>query len=185
MDGSMMKLKRYKEILFGLLLGAGAWIVDAAMHVQLSGELHATGDFWHELFQPNATALLFRSVFLIIAAAFGWSLWRSNWRERELRALEGAIISFHRRLDSPAMRIVSHIRMLQGRPGVTRDDVAAELVGSIGEDAHIIDDLAKQYIRFSEQVMAGHTNEAINTLRLTETRGGAARTYRSLPPGVR
>lgn len=181
----MMKFKRYKEILFGLLLGAGAWIVDAAMHVQLAADMHASEGFWHELFQPNATTLLFRSVFLIIAAAFGWSLWRSNWRERELRALEEAVISFHRRLDSPAMRIVSHIRMLQGRPGVIRDDVAAELVGSIGEDAHLIDELAKQYIRFSEQVMAGHTNEAINTLRLIKAREGAARTSRSLPPGVR
>lgn len=176
---------RYKELIFGALLGVAMWLVDAAMHVQLAEQMHSSGSFWHELLQPNATALLFRSVFLVIACAFGWSLWRSNWRERELRALEDAIISFHRRLDSPAMRIVSHIRMLQGRPGVTRDDVAAELVGSIGEDAHLIDDLAKQYIRFSEQVMAGHTNEATNTLRLIEAReGGAARTSQAQPPSV-
>lgn len=165
-----MMFKRYKEILFGVLLGVTAWVVDAAMHAQLGAEVHSSGGFWHELFQPNATALLFRSIFFLIAVCFGWSLWRSNWRERELRALEQAVVAFHRQLDSPAMRIVSHIRMLQGRPGVTRDDVAAELADAISEDAHAIDDLAKQYLRFSEQVLAGRTSEAVETLRAIERR---------------
>ena len=100
------------------------WIVDAAMRVQLGTEVHSSGSFVEELLQPGITQLVFRSVFLFIAVAFGWSLWRCNWRKRELRALEDAIIAFHRQLDSPAMRIVSHIRMLQSRPSVTRDDVA-------------------------------------------------------------
>lgn len=96
--------------------------------------------------------------------ALGWSLWRSNWRERELRALESAIIAFHRQLDSPAMRILSHVRMLQGRSGITRDEFAKGVIEAIGEDARTIDGLAQQYMQFSEQAIAGRTSEAIETL---------------------
>ena len=157
-------LRRYKEIIFGLLLGLAMWVVDAGMHTQLGEEVHSAGSFASELFRPGATQLIFRAVFLAIAVAFGWSLWRSNWRERELRALEDAVIAFHRQLDSPAMRIVSHARMLQGRPGVSGDEVARSVLEAIGDDAQVIDHLAQQYIRFSEQVMAGRTGEAIETL---------------------
>lgn len=161
-------LKRYKEIIYGLMIGLAMWVVDAAMHAQLGADVHSSGSFVDELFRPGATQLVFRSVFLFVGVAFGWALWRSNWRERELRALEDAVVAFHRKLDSPAMRIVSHIRMLQGRPGVMRDDVAASVVESISEDAHLIDGLAQQYLHFSEQVLQGRTVEAVQTLRAIE-----------------
>lgn len=160
---------RYKEIIFGVLLGFLMWVVDAAMHTQLAADIHPTGSFAIELLQPGTTQLIFRSFFLFIAVAFGWSLWRSNWRERELRALEDAIVAFHRHLDGPAMRIVSHIRMLQGRPGVTRDEVAASVAEAIGDDARIIDHLSQQYLHFSEQVLAGRTVEAVETLRAIDS----------------
>jgi hypothetical protein len=177
-------LRRYNEIIFGFGLGLAMWVMDAGMHVRLGEAVHSSG-FLDELVRPGATQLLFRGGYVAIATAFGWSLWRSNWRERELRALEDAIIAFHRQLDSPAMRIVSHIRMLQGRSGVARDEVARSIVDAIGEDAQTIDGLAQQYIRFSEQVMAGRTREAIETLRAIERWAGGqppANVTTQLPP---
>lgn len=164
----MPLLRRYKEIIYGLLLGLAMWVVDAAMHAQLGEEVHSHG-FVAELLRPGATQFIFRAAFVALSAVLGWSLWRTNWRERELRALEDAVIAFHRQLDSPAMRIVSHVRMLQGRPGVTRDEFAKGVIDAIGDDARTIDGLAQQYMRFSEQVMAGRTSEAIETLRSIET----------------
>jgi hypothetical protein len=161
------------------------WIMDAAMHARLGADVHSSG-FIAELLQPGPTQLLFRAAYVGIATAFGWSLWRSNWRERELRALEDAIIAFHRQLDSPAIRIISHVRMLQGRPSVTRDEVARSVAEAIGDDARAIDDLAQQYMRFSEQVIAGRTSEAIETLRAIEKLAGraesAARSQQAAPP---
>lgn len=144
------------------------WIVDAAMHVQLGAELRAAHSFFGELFQPGVTQLLFRSVFFFIAVAFGWALWRSNWRERELRALENAIVGFHRRLDAPAMRIVNHARILHGRPGIIHDEAAREIAESISDDARVINELAIAYMRFSEQVVAGQISEATATLHRIE-----------------
>lgn len=181
-------LKRYKEIIYGVLLGAAMWIVDASMHVQLAAEVHSSGSFLEELLHPGATQLLFRSIFLFIATAFGWTLWRSNWRERELRALENAIVAFHRQLDSPAMRIVNYSRILHGRPGVMHDETAREIAESISDDAMVINELAIAYMRFSEQVVAGQTSEAIETLRHIEawTSGRSASdgtVYISVPNG--
>ena len=156
------------------------WVMDAAMHARLGAEINSHG-FLAELLQPGTTQLLFRTGYIAIAVAFGWSLWRSNWRERQLRALEDAIVAFHRQLDSPAVRIVSHIRMLQGRPGVTRDEVARSVAEAIHDDARIIDSLAQQYMRFSEQVMAGRTGEAIETLRAIERWAGGERSAANTP----
>jgi len=181
-------VRRYKEILYGFGLGLAMWVVDAAMHARLGEEIHSTG-FVDELFNPGVTQLLFRVVFVAIATAFGWALWRSNWRERELRALEDAVIAFHRQLDSPAMRIVSHARMLQGRADMTRDEIVRGVIEAIGEDARAIDALAQQYMRFSEQVMAGRTREAIETLRAIEAWTGAQHSARVAsqitPPSAR
>lgn len=93
-------LKRYKEIIYGLLLGLAMWIIDAAMHAQLGSDVYSSSSFMDELVRPGAPQLLFRSVFLFVGIAFGWALWRSNWSERELRALEDAVVAFHRKLDS-------------------------------------------------------------------------------------
>ena len=177
----MVLLRRYKEIFYGLLLGVAMWVTDAAMHAQLGAEINSKG-LANELLRPGATQLLFRSVFVVISLILGWSLWRSNWRERELRALEDAIVAFHRQLDSPAMRIVSNVRMLQGRPSVTRDDIARSIAESIGDDAYTIDQLTQQYLHFNEQVMAGRTREAIETLRAIES--WASKRSTSQPPSI-
>ncbi len=163
----MTMLRRYKEIIYGGALGVLMWVLDAAMHARLGAEVHSSG-FADELLRPGATQFGFRAAFVVVATAFGWALWRANWRERELRALEAAIIAFHRQLDSPAMRLISHARMLQGRPAVARDEFARRAVEAIGEDARAVDELARQYLNFSEQVMAGRTGEAIQTLRAIE-----------------
>ena len=178
-----MFLRRYKEILYGFGLGLAMWAVDAAMHARLGAQVDSSG-FVNELLRPGSTQLLFRAFYVAIATALGWALWRSNWHERELRALEDAIIAFHRQLDSPAMRIVSHIRMLQGRPGVTRDEIAMSVAEAIGDDARIIDELARQYLRFSEQVMAGRTRDAIETLRSIEAWTSGASVSGDAPPPI-
>ena len=63
-----------------------------------------------ELFSPHPTALIFRLLYVVIAVAFGVFLWRANWRERELRALEQSVLAFQRQLDAPALRILAAVR---------------------------------------------------------------------------
>jgi len=169
-SGQMIMFKRYKEIWFGLGLGLLMWVVDAVMHVQLGHEIHSSG-LVEELFRPGATQLVFRAVFVLIAIGFGVTLWRSNWRERELRAFEEAVIAFHRQIDSPALRIVNHARMLAGRPSVERDALAVQLLEAVAQDAQAVDELSKKYLRLSALVLEGRTEEAVDLLRSIEAWG--------------
>ena len=68
----MKFLKCYKEIWFGIGLGAFAWVVDAVMHVELGADVHA-GGLWSEIFAPHPTAFIFRVFYFVVAVAFGVS----------------------------------------------------------------------------------------------------------------
>jgi len=164
----MKFLKCYKEIWFGFALGAVAWLVDAVMHTRLGAEVHA-GSLWAEIFAPHPTALIFRLFYFVIAIAFGVFLWRANWRERQLRALEQSVISFQRQLDAPALRILGAARHIQTRNAVRLDETAERLAAEIGADARLIDGLAKKYLEFSRLVQAGDTARAIETLNSIES----------------
>ena len=164
----MKFIKCYKEFWFGAGLGSVAWLVDAVMHVELGADVHA-GSLWTEIFAPHPTALIFRCLYLVIAASFGIFLWRTNWRERQLRALEQAVIAFQRQLDAPALRILSAARQLQNRNSIQLDETAERLTAEINLDAGLIDELAKKYLEFSRLVQAGETTRAIETLQAIET----------------
>jgi hypothetical protein len=164
----MKFLKCYKEIWFGFGLGIFAWLIDAVMHVELGAEIHAD-NLWAEIFAPPPTALIFRVFYLVIAAAFGVFLWRANWRERQLRALEAAVIAFQRQLDAPALRLLGAIGQLQNRNSVRLDETAGRLAAEITTDATLIDELAKKYLEFSRLVQAGETGQAIETLHSIES----------------
>ena len=158
----------YKEIWFGFALGAMMWLVDAVMHTEIGADVHAES-LWTEIFAPHPTALIFRGFYLVIALAFGVFLWRTNWRERQLRALEQAVVAFQRQLDAPALRILGAIRGLQNRNSIRLDDTAERLAAEIGTDAGLIDELAKKYLEFSRLVQTGETAQAIETLNSIES----------------
>ena len=157
----------YKEIWFGFALGAMMWLVDAVMHTEIGADVHAES-LWTEIFAPHPTALIFRGFYLVIALAFGIFLWRTNWRERQLRALEQAVVAFQRQLDAPALRILGAVRGLQNRNSVRLDETAERLTSEISTDAGLIDELAKKYIEFSRLVQSGDTARAIETLNSIE-----------------
>ena len=163
----MKFLVAYKEIFFGIALGAFAWLLDAVMHVELGADVHA-GSLAQEVFAPHSTTLVFRAFFVVVAIAFGIFLWRANWRERQLRALEEVVVSFQRQLDAPALRILVALRSLRNRNSVLLDETAKDLVHELGADAKAIDELAREYLEFARLVRRGETARAIELLRSLE-----------------
>ncbi|MEP7038018.1 MAG: hypothetical protein ABI891_06720 [Acidobacteriota bacterium] len=163
----MKILKSYKEIWFGAGLGAAMLLIDAVMHVELGADVHAES-LWAEIFSPHPTALIFRLLYVVIAVAFGVFLWRANWRERELRALEQSVIAFQRQLDAPALRILAAVRGLQNRNSVQLDETAEKFAAEIGFDANMIDELSKKYLEFSRLVQEGKRAQAIEILQSIE-----------------
>lgn len=163
----MKFFKSYKEIWFGFGLGAAMWMIDAVMHTELGADVHAESLFT-EIFSPHPTALIFRLLYIVIAVAFGVFLWRTNWRERELRALEQSVVAFQRQLDAPALRILAAVRNLQNRNSIRLDETAKKMTDEINLDAVLIDELAKKYLEFSRLVQEGRRVQAIETLNSIE-----------------
>lgn len=139
------------------------WLIDAVMHVELGADVHSES-LWQELFTPHATTVVFRLIYLFIAIAFGVYLWRTNWRERQLRALEEAFTTFQFQLDTPALRIQTFVNQLQKQTNFLSNTASAELVEKIANDAKLIEELTEKYTDFSRQVQAGKITEATETL---------------------
>lgn len=74
---------RYKEILFGLLLGLAMWIADAQMHAMMpTASAARQSALIEELFSPDGPPLVVRLLYVSFALLVGWLLWRSNQHER-------------------------------------------------------------------------------------------------------
>lgn len=132
-------LNRYKEIFYGLLLGLGAWVIDAMMHAKEEG-----GSFWGELVHMHGGTLLYRIFFIAFGLALGWSLWTRSSREREFRRLAEIYESFHREVADPAFLIHAKCEELLWLDDSQLPPKARELVRFVYDKARTIESLAKE-----------------------------------------
>lgn len=150
-------LRRYKEIIYGCLLGLTMWVIDAAMHARMPEELPQSEheSFLAELFTPGITPVLFRGAFIVIAVAFGCALWRANMkrqsaerraRERAveaegLRAVVAMVNTFQHEVNNPLTVITAGAQMLSRRLASATD---REQLDQIAQSAFRISSLIKQ-----------------------------------------
>ena len=139
-------IKRYKEILFGFMLGLAMWVADALMHTMMLGPTqdHQPA-FAEELFAPHGPQLITRLLFVAFALFFGWLLWRSNQREREVRDLERRLAHFYEQTITPATLIMDECNTLLRSGGLTGESL--ELIREIRTHARQIDDFVKDFPR--------------------------------------
>jgi hypothetical protein len=136
-------VKRYKEVIFGLLLGLAMWPADALMHVLMSPADVPPPSFAEELLHPDAPMLFVRLLFTGLAALVGWLLWRSNRREREVRDLESRVAALHERMVGPASLILDLCNALIRGGGLTGEKL--EIILQIRGQARQVDDFAKDF----------------------------------------
>ena len=137
-------LNRYKEIFYGLLLGFGAWLIDALMHAQAEG-----GSFWAELVHMHGGTLLYRLFFIAFGLALGWSLWTRSRREREFRRLAEIYERFHREVADPAFLIHAKCEELLWLDDSHLPAQPREMVRFIYDKARSIESLAKERLSIS------------------------------------
>lgn len=139
-------LKRYKEPLFGLLLGLGMWVADAVMHTLMApsaNERHA--GFIAELLAPGVPQLITRLLYLGFAFACGWLLWRSNRRERVARELGRRLNIIQEQIVTPAIIILDECNDLLRREELQGEGL--RVVKDIRDHARQIDDCVKDLSR--------------------------------------
>lgn len=131
-------LQRYKEILYGLLFGIGAAMIDAHMHARMEH-----GSFWTELVQPQPTMIFYRVLFFVLGLALGWLLWQKNRRERDFRQLVEAIESFRHQLTAPALLMHTRLQVLLARKDSLLSGEVEEAIRSVYEKSQEIQTLTK------------------------------------------
>lgn len=132
-------LNRYKEIFYGLLIGFGAWVIDAAMHAR-----EENGSFWNELVHVHGGTFVYRSFFLVFGLALGWLLWTGNRREREFRRLAEVYERFHREVADPAFLIHGKCEELLWLGDSELPAKARESVRFVYDKVRSIESLAKE-----------------------------------------
>jgi hypothetical protein len=138
-------IARYKEIIFGLGLGLGMWLIDAAMHVQIGAyATNWTESFVRELFYPGPAQLFFRMLFLAMATFFGFILWRSNEQQRQAQTLEEAVRRLYQGMTAPTMLILAYSRNLLTNPMLMTDNSTRTMLESIYESALKLQQLTKE-----------------------------------------
>ena len=79
-------ISRYREVVFGVVIGLVASVIDVIMHARMQGRT-----FVEELMHPEIEMFFYRLLFLAFGFALGLILWRKNQRERETRDLAEAL----------------------------------------------------------------------------------------------
>ena len=131
--------QKYKEIVYGLLFGVGAAVIDTLMHAQMTGR-----SFWAESVNPQPTMIFYRVLFLFFGLALGWLLWQKNKRERDFRQLTDALERFHRELCAPALLMHTKLQVLLTRQDFHLSREAEEAVRFAYERSLEIQALAKE-----------------------------------------
>lgn len=132
-------LQRYKEVLYGLLFGLGAGVIDAVMHARMEN-----GSFWTELVQPQSAMIFYRSLFLVFGLALGWLLWQKNKRERDFRALSETLAGFHRAIAGPALLMHTRLQLLLTKEDLHLPREAEEFIRFAYERSLEIQAMAKE-----------------------------------------
>ncbi|HEX9002947.1 MAG TPA: SAM-dependent methyltransferase [Blastocatellia bacterium] len=140
----MQKIKRYKEIFFGLLLGLVMWAADALMHTMMpSISLEAPSALTEELFSPDGPPLVIRLLYISFALFVGWALWRSNQQERLGFDSECKVSAFHKQMVNPTTNILNGCNSLIRSGGLSGE--ALNVVREIRGHAQQIDEFTKSF----------------------------------------
>ena len=103
-------ISRYREVVFGLVIGLIASVIDVIMHARMQSR-----PFVEELMHPEIEMFFYRLLFLAFGFALGLILWRKNQHERETRHLAEALDKLGREITGPAMVIHTQTQLLLTR----------------------------------------------------------------------
>ena len=105
--GGLQVLNRFREILYGGLIGLVAAAIDIAMHARMAGH-----GLVEEFLQPQPRMTFYRMLYLVFGTGFGWMLWQRNGKERAFRDQLGQFRDLIDLFDGHATVIYTNAQML-------------------------------------------------------------------------
>jgi signal transduction histidine kinase len=129
----------YREILYGVLFGVGACVIDIVMHARMTDR-----SFVQEFIQPSAEMLFYRVLFLIFGLGVGFTLWQKNKREREARRLSEILQRLRREIAAPVTLIYANTQLLLSRREATMPPDVESVLQSIYEQSKKLQSVTRE-----------------------------------------
>lgn len=101
------RIRNHKEILFGVLFGLGASLIDVTMHSSMGNRT-----WLDEFLQPSPVMLLYRLMFLLLGISLGVLLWQRNRVERDSRRYAALYDDLRRNLAGPSIIVHTNLQLL-------------------------------------------------------------------------
>ena len=105
-------LQKYKEIVFGVVFGIAAMLIDLTMDASAEGRSVA------EELAAHPAMVVYRLGFVLLGLILGWLLWRNHKRERELRQLAENFRRLQQQCSTHGLLVRSSLQLV-----LTRDDL--------------------------------------------------------------
>lgn len=130
-------LRKFREILYGVLFGLGAALIDVAMHARMYGR-----GAMETIIHPSPEMAFYRILYLIFGVVLGWVFWRSSQKELRFRCLLERFASLTKDFDRHAVIVYANAQMLIMRESAQLSQDAALNVKLIYSEAQKIHALA-------------------------------------------
>ncbi len=114
--------QKYKEIIFGLAFGIGAFVLDTAM------DASTVGNSLMDEVTEHPGMLFYRAIFIVLGLALGWVLWQRNRRERQFRQIAETLRRVQQECGNQGLMLHSTLQTLLTRGDLHLSDEASQLV---------------------------------------------------------
>jgi len=131
--GGRQVLNRFREILYGGLIGFVAAAIDIAMHARM-----ADHGLVEELLQPQSGMTFYRMLYLVFGTGLGWMLWHRNGKERAFRDQLGQFRNLIDLFDGHATVIYTNAQMMLIRSANPPPEDAVKRVKELYDHMHKI-----------------------------------------------
>ena len=114
--------QKYKEIIFGLAFGVGAFLLDTAM------DASTFGNSLPDEVAEHPGMLFYRTIFIVLGLALGWVLWQRNRRERQFRQIAETLRRVQQECGNQGLLLHSTLQTLLTRSDLHLSEEASRLV---------------------------------------------------------
>lgn len=121
---------RYREVVFGVIFGIGAGMIDIVMHARMTQR-----SLLEELIWPAPEMLFYRALFMLFGIGIGVLLWQKSKREREARQLSDLLGKLRHDISASATIIHANVQLLLTQQGSSASTDAESVLQSIHQQS--------------------------------------------------
>jgi len=133
-------LQKYREIVYGVLIGLGAACLDTFIDAQTQ-----ENSFIDQV-REHPTVMLYRAIFILFGLIIGWLIWRNRRRERDYQRLLLAAEQMSKSCSKQALLINTKMQVLLTRDDLKLPPEAQELLRGVYDRSKELQALVRDHV---------------------------------------